>query len=74
MIDEILAKVDAVKSGERSPRARGTVASAIIGGLAGLMIGYSKKWNLFYSILGGAVTGTIVGAVFIPKSKKTTTK
>jgi len=70
-IDQVFEKIDQIKNedttGEGISRSRSGFASMIIGGICGLMIGYSKKWNLFYSAIGGSVLGGVVGTVLVPK-------
>jgi hypothetical protein len=70
--DSLLEKIDEVKreDGTASPRAKSGFASFIVGGIVGTMVGYSKKWNLFYSAIGGAVLGGAIGSIIVPSTKK----
>lgn len=52
---------------EASNRAKAGIACAITGLVVGLMIGYSKKWNLFYAAAGGTVIGGAIGSLATPK-------
>lgn len=44
-------------------RTRAAVACTLVGLLAGVMIGYSRKWNLAYAGLGGAGAGMLIGSL-----------
>jgi hypothetical protein len=71
-IEDLLAKAESIKQEEEKNDGRNKLRSAfagmIVGGITGLMIGYSRKWKLFYSIIGGATIGAAVTYVFTPKS------
>lgn len=72
-IESILDKVDQIKNEESdtaTPRSRSGIAAIIVGGIVGIMVGASKKWNLFYSAIGGAVAGGVVGTLLVPKTDK----
>lgn len=70
-VEDILDRVDQVKdkNGKDSgAKTRAIVAGVIAGGIVGLMIGYSKKWNLFYSAVSGSFIGGGLGAILVPKT------
>ena len=74
-VKNILDTVDKIKNGEEQPsdglnRTRGAIAAVIIGSITGLMIGYSRKFNLFYSAILGGVIGGVITAVFTPNNNK----
>ncbi len=72
-VDQLLERMGAVKDSNgstNSEKIKSTAACAIVGGLTGLMIGYSKKWNLFYSFVTGAAIAGIIGSAFVPKKKE----
>lgn len=52
---------------ETSNRTKAGIACAVTGLVVGLMMGYSKKWNLFYAAAGGAVIGGAIGSIATPK-------
>lgn len=69
-VDDILDKADQIKDSKgrsAGPRTRSAVAGIIIGGIVGIMVGYSKKWNLFYSTVTGAVIGGAAGSLLVSK-------
>jgi len=71
-VEDILDKADRIKNGqddEHTARSRSAVACGIVGGLVGLMVGYSKKWKLFYSAIAGMAIGGLVGHAFVAKAK-----
>jgi uncharacterized membrane protein len=72
VIEDLLAKAESIKNEEGkndgNNRTRSAFAGLIIGAIGGTMIGYTKKWNLFYSALTGAILGSGVTYVFTPKS------
>lgn len=73
VIEDLLDKIDTGTSAskqDRSNRGKATVACVIAGLVVGLMVGYSKKWNLFYAAAGGAMIGGVAGAIFTPGSDK----
>lgn len=70
-IDEILDKVNTGKDSagkDRSNRSKAAIACVMAGIVVGLMIGSSKKWNLFYSAAGGGLIGGVVGGILTPGS------
>lgn len=72
-VEDILDKAERIKNGQdndHTARSRSAVACGIVGGLVGLMVGYSKKWKLFYSAIGGMAIGATVGHLFVAKTKK----
>lgn len=46
---------------------RAAVAGGAIGLVVGTMIGYSRKWNMFYSIIGGVIVFGTLGYIIAPK-------
>jgi hypothetical protein len=71
-VDQILNKVDGIKNSQGGPsyRNRSAFACMLVGGVTGLMIGFSKKWNLFYSALGGGLIGGVAGSLLVPRKKE----
>lgn len=68
LLDEtkrIASESDDHKDGMSKKRA--TFSGIVIGGIVGLMVGYSKKWNLIYSIVGGAAIGGVISRVLSPR-------
>lgn len=74
-VKDILSKVeeatkpdaDNAKETPSNFKLRSSLAGAAVGGIVGLMIAYSKKWNMFYGVLGGAVLGGLIANLFTPK-------
>jgi hypothetical protein len=74
-IKSALDNLDKIKngsedSGDGMNKARAAFACGIIGTMTGLMVGYSKKWNLFYSAIVGGMIGVISASLFVPKDNK----
>lgn len=71
-VSDLIDKIDDIKNDNNGNdglnRTRSAFACMTVGAIVGLMVGYSKKWNLFYSIIGGGAVGSIAGAMFTKKS------
>jgi hypothetical protein len=50
-------------------KSKGAVGSAFIGAGVGLVIGYSRKYNLFFSALIGSLAGAFIHKMFIKKEE-----
>jgi hypothetical protein len=50
-------------------KSKGSVGSAFIGAGVGLVIGYNRKYNLFFSALLGSMAGAFIHKIFITKDK-----
>lgn len=71
-IDELLDNAGRTKTadgGSKSNKFKAAFACTVIGAVAGLAIGYSGKFNLFYSALTGAFIGGTAGTLFVPDTK-----
>ena len=67
---EILNKIKELKSKSDSDvlkRAKGTISGAFIGMAGGLILGLSRRYNLFSSALIGALVGGIASHLILPK-------
>ena len=67
---EILEKVKTLKSKSDSmalKKTKGTVVGAFIGMGGGLLIGYSRSYNLVSSAFLGALVGGIISQLLLPK-------
>lgn len=67
---EILDKVKSLKMKSDSAalkRTKGTVAGGFIGMAGGLLIGYSRGYNLISSAFVGALLGGVVSNLLLPK-------
>lgn len=67
---EILDKVKILKSNSDSmalKKTKGTIVGAFIGMGGGLLIGYSRSYNLVSSAFVGALLGGIVSHLLLPK-------
>lgn len=51
-------------------KSKGAVGSAFIGAGVGLVIGYGRKYNLFFSALIGSLAGAFIHKMFIKKEEK----
>lgn len=70
MIDSILDKVDKMTDGNGKNygcKARSTFAGILIGGITGIMIGFTKGKNIFLGALSGAFIGGLAGHITVPK-------
>ena len=69
----ILEKVKSLKSNSDSmalKKTKGTINGALIGMAGGLLLGYTRKYNLVTSAFLGAVLGGIVSQVLLPKTEE----
>lgn len=69
----ILDKVKSLKSNSDSmalKKTKGTINGALIGMAGGLLLGYTRKYNLVTSAFLGAVLGGIVSQVLLPKTEE----
>lgn len=66
-IDQLLDKNEESGKNDKTNKTRAAIACGIAGLVVGLMLGYSKKWNLFYSGAAGAVIGGMAGSLATPK-------
>lgn len=72
-IKTILDKVKSIGSTAPGTHKDGTnkkktaLAAGSVGFVVGMMIGYSRKWNLFYSIAGGTVLFGVIGYLAAPE-------
>jgi hypothetical protein len=67
---DILDKVKDLKSKSDSfalKKTKGTISGAFIGMAGGLLIGYSRQYNLISSAFVGALVGGIVSQLLLPK-------
>ena len=67
---EILDKVKLLKSNSDSmalKKTKGTIVGAFIGMGGGLLIGYSRKYNLLSSAFIGALLGGVISQLLLPK-------
>ena len=48
-------------------KSKGAVGAAFIGAGVGLVIGYNRKYNLFFSALIGSLSGAFIHKMFIKK-------
>ncbi len=67
---EILDRVKSLKSKSDSmalKKTKGTIAGAFIGMGGGLLIGFSRGYNLVSSAFLGALVGGIVSNILLPK-------
>jgi hypothetical protein len=67
---EILDKVQVLKSKSDSmalKKTKGTIAGAFIGAGGGLIIGYTRKYNLVTSAFLGALIGGVASQILLPK-------
>ena len=67
---EILDKVKDLKSKSDSmslKKTKGTISGALIGMGGGLLIGYTRQYNLITSAFLGALLGGIVSQILLPK-------
>jgi hypothetical protein len=49
-------------------RKKGTISGALIGVAGGLLIGYTRNYNLLTSAIVGALVGGVVTTLILPKS------
>jgi proteasome assembly chaperone (PAC2) family protein len=66
----ILDKVKNLKSNSDSmalKKTKGTINGAIMGAAGGLLLGYTRKYNLVTSAFLGAVLGGIISQLLLPK-------
>lgn len=69
---DILEKVNSLKSNSDSialSKTKGTVTGAFIGMAGGLLIGFSRKYNLVTSAFIGAIIGGLLSNVLLPKNE-----
>jgi hypothetical protein len=67
---EILDKVKLLKSNSDSmalKKTKGTIVGAFIGMGGGLLVGYSRKYNLLSSAFIGALLGGVISLLLLPK-------
>lgn len=67
---ELLDKVSELKSKSDSyalKKTKGTITGAFIGMAGGLLIGFSRKYNLISSAFVGALVGGVVSQLLLPK-------
>jgi hypothetical protein len=67
---QILDRIKDLKSKSDSDvlkRTKGTISGAFIGMAGGLILGLSRRYNLFGSALIGAFVGGIVSHLILPK-------
>jgi len=67
---EILDKVKSLKSKSDSmalKKTKGTVSGAFIGMAGGLLVGFSRGYNLVSSAFLGALLGGVVSTLLLPK-------
>jgi hypothetical protein len=67
---EILDKVKLLKSNSDSmalKKTKGTIVGAFIGMGGGLLVGYSRKYNLLSSAFVGALLGGVISQLLLPK-------
>ena len=67
---DILDKVKLLKSNSDSmalKKTKGTIVGAFIGMGGGLLIGYSRKYNLLSSAFVGALLGGVISQLLLPK-------
>lgn len=71
---EVLENIRNQKSNKPSEffldKSKGAVGAAFIGAGVGLLIGYNRKYNLFFSALIGSLAGAFVHKMFIKKDTK----
>lgn len=68
---EILDKVKNLKSKSDSmalKKTKGTITGAFIGMAGGLLVGFSRNYNLVSSAFIGAVLGGVVSHLLLPKA------
>lgn len=68
---EILDKVKDLKSKSDSmalKKTKGTVTGAFIGVAGGLLVGFSRGYNLISSAFVGALIGGVVSQLLLPKT------
>jgi uncharacterized protein YcfJ len=69
---EILDKVKDLKSKSDSmalKKTKGTVTGAFIGVAGGLLIGFTRGYNLISSAFVGALVGGVVSQLLLPKTE-----
>lgn len=67
---ELLDKIAELKSKPDSyalKKTKGTITGAFIGMAGGLLIGFSRKYNLLSSAFVGALVGGVVSQLLLPK-------
>ena len=67
---DILDKLKLLKSNSDSialKKTKGTIVGAFIGMGGGLLIGYSRKYNLLSSAFVGALLGGVISQLLLPK-------
>ena len=67
---ELLDKISELKSKSDSyalKKTKGTITGAFIGMAGGLLIGFSRKYNLLSSAFVGALVGGVVSRLLLPK-------
>lgn len=66
---EILEKTSMIKNSDSisQQRVKGTITGGLIGMGVGLLIGYSKKYNLMGSAVFGLIIGTVAAQIILPK-------
>lgn len=68
---EILNKLKSLKSNSDSmalKKTKGTITGAFIGMAGGLLVGFSRNYNLVSSAFIGAVLGGVVSHLLLPKA------
>lgn len=70
---EIMQKAKAYAGGKdvdiRMVRTRASVNSAVFGGIAGIMLGYYKKGNIYLYGLVGIFAGGIIGTLLLQENE-----
>jgi proteasome assembly chaperone (PAC2) family protein len=67
---EILDKVKSLKSKSDSmalKKTKGTISGAFVGMAGGLLVGFSRNYNLVSSAFIGALLGGVVSSILLPK-------
>jgi hypothetical protein len=67
---ELMSRVRELKTKSESfslKKTKGTVTGAFIGMAGGLLIGYSRQYNLVSSAFVGAILGGMVSHLLLPK-------
>lgn len=68
---ELLDKMKSLKSNSDSmalKKTKGTITGAMIGMAGGLLVGFSRNYNLVSSAFVGAVVGGLVSNLLLPKT------
>jgi proteasome assembly chaperone (PAC2) family protein len=68
---ELLDKMKSLKSNSDSmalKKTKGTITGAMIGLAGGLLVGFSRNYNLVSSAFVGAIVGGLVSNLLLPKT------